>query len=363
MKRAGVLASEVDACYMGNVLSAGLGQAPARQAALGAGLSARCVCTTVNKVCASGLKAVTLAVSEIAIGSVDVVVAGGMECMSMVPHYVPGARFGMRIGDRVLIDGVSHDGLIDPYDGHHMGMCAEACARTHKISREAQDAFARRSYTRALQAWDEHLFDAEIEPVVTTVGRKEVIIERDEECFRIERDLLTSMRPAFLKDGTGSVTSGNASGLNDGAAAVVLMSSKKAKQLNIQPLARVIAFADAATKPAEFTTAPSIVIPKVLNRAGLTLEDVDALEINEAFSVVVEANMKLLGLSSEKVNPWGGAVALGHPIGCSGARILVTLLNVMHHEHLTRGIATICNGGGGATAIVIEREAHPQSNL
>lgn len=353
----------MDACYIGNVLSAGLGQAPARQAALGAGLSEKCVCTTVNKVCASGLKAVTIAAMEISLGMAEIVVAGGMESMSQAPHYVSGARFGMRMGDGRLVDGVIHDGLWDPYDKQHMGLAAETCARVCTLPREAQDNYARESYSRALQAWDEQLFDAEIEPVFVTVGRKDIHVERDEECFRINPDSLSSFQPAFLKDGTGTVTSGNASGVNDGAAAVVLMSARKAFELKIRPLARILSYADAETKPVKFTTAPALAIPKALARCAVSMDDVDVLEINEAFSVVAEANMKLLNLPPQKVNLWGGAVALGHPIGCSGTRILVTLLSIMQHRNLKRGVAAICNGGGGATALIVEREKLTTSNL
>lgn len=374
LKRADIPASTVDACYMGNVLSAGIGQAPARQAALGAGLPTSCPCTTVNKVCASGLKAVTLAANDIALGHADVVVAGGMESMSQVPHYVQGVRFGdLRMGNGALIDGALHDGLFDPHNGQHMGMCAEACASEHSITRAAQDAYAKESYTRSIGAWERELFDSEIEPVPLPSKKKRggkpaqtskaksngdvnvEFVNRDEECFRYSVDGLPNLRPVFVKDETGTVTTGNASGLSDGAAALILMSEDKATELGVRPIARVVSFADAATEPVKFTVAPSIAIPKALRRAALTVDDIDVFEINEAFSVVAEANMKILGLPREHVNEWGGAVGMGHPIGCSGARILVTLLNVMEKRNCRRGVAAVCNGGGGATALVVER--------
>lgn len=357
---------------MGNVLTAGVGQAPARQAALGAGLSKSCPCTTVNKVCASGLKAVTMAASDISLNLADIVVAGGMESMSQVPHYVSGERFGgLRLGNGTMVDGIIHDGLFDPYDQQHMGLCAEACAKTHAIPRDAQDAHASESYSRALSSWEHGLFRAEVEPVplpgkkgrpVGTEGGVN-FVTKDEECYRYRIDGLTAMRPVFIKDGSGTVTSGNASGLNDGAAALLLMSEDKAKELNLQPLARIVSYADAATEPVQFTTAPSLAIPKALKRAQLRIEDVDVFEINEAFSVVAAANMKLLGLSEKTVNVWGGAVSMGHPIGCSGARILVTLLSIMTQKNHRRGVAAICNGGGGASAIVVERDTQQNSNL
>lgn len=348
---------------MGNVLSAGVGQAPARQAALAAGLPHSCVCTTVNKVCSSGLKAITLAASEIALGCYDVAVAGGMENMSLVPHYTPSMRFGLRMGDATLQDGVLRDGLVDPGSQQHMGMCAETCATRQNIPRQQQDAYARSSYARSVKAWKAGDFAAEIEPVVVPNRHASVIVDTDEECFRTDVTSLDGMRPSFRKDGAGTVTAGNASGLNDGAAAVVLMSARAAEKAGVAVLAHVRGFADAEQKPVDFTTAPAAAVPKALERASLSLRDIDVFEINEAFAVVALANLKLLGLSEERVNLLGGAIALGHPIGCSGARILVTLLSVLRKRGARYGVAAICNGGGGATALVIEQNCLPSSHL
>lgn len=363
LEKASLPASDVDACYMGNVCSAGLGQAPARQAALKAGLPPSCVCTTVNKVCASGLKSITLAAQDIALGIAEVVVAGGMENMSATPYYLPKARFGYRMGDQSTIDGILCDGLTDSTEDKHMGTFAERCAATHGFSRSAQDDYARMSYRRSVNAWSEGKFAGEIVPVRAMVGRKEVDVDRDEECTRTPIDKIATMRPAFLKDGTGTVTSGNASGLNDGAAAVVLMSRARATQLDMAVLGTVTGFADAERAPADFTIAPALAIPKALKRAGRKMDEVDVFEINEAFAVVALANCKLMGLEGGKVNVWGGAVSLGHPIGCGGARIVVTLLSVMRERGGRVGVAGICNGGGGATAMVVEREARVQSRI
>lgn len=355
LKRCGVAAASVEACYMGNVLSAGVGQAPARQAALAAGLSDTCVCTTINKVCASGLKAITLAAQEIALGYADVVVAGGMENMSQVPHYVDKMRFGMRMGNSTVVDGIVHDGLTDAHESVHMGMCAEACAGRFELTRAMQDAHARSSYARSRRAWADGRFKDEVVAVSSVVSQTAEAVERDEECERIELDAIEKMRPAFRKDGMGTVTRGNASGLNDGAAAVVLMSAKAASEQGIAILGRIAGFADAEQEPVQFTTTPAVAISSALRRARVDVSDVDVFEVNEAFSVVALANTKLLGVSEDKVNVWGGAVSMGHPLGCSGARIVVTLLSVMRFANVRCGVAGVCNGGGGATALVVER--------
>lgn len=348
---------------MGNVCSAGLGQAPARQAALQAGLPESCVCTTVNKVCSSGMKSITMAAQDIALGLAEVVVAGGMENMSSVPYYLLRARFGYRMGDGVATDGLVYDGLRDPHADKHMGLFAEQCADTHGISREDQDRYATESYQRSLKAWKEGKFADEIAPVRTTVGRKEVNVTEDEECKRTPVENICGMRPAFLKDGSGTVTSGNASGLNDGAAAVVLMSRTKAIELGVDVVGTITGYADAERAPAEFTIAPSSAIPKAMKRAGRNMEEVDVLEVNEAFAVVALANSKLLGLDANKTNVYGGAVSLGHPLGCSGARIVVTLLSVMKERRGRIGVAGICNGGGGSTAMVVERDVAVKSKI
>lgn len=356
LEKAGVAPEDVDACYMGNVCSAGLGQAPARQAALGAGLSSSCVCTTINKVCSSGMKSVSLAAQDIMLGHADIVVAGGMESMSNVPYYIPQARFGYRMGNAQLVDGLVYDGLFDPYGQEHMGLCAEKCSSRYSISREEQDEYALKSYRRSIAAWKESKFNPEIVPVLAKVGEKDINVQQDEECFRIDLSTIRAMRPAFVKDGTGTVTSGNASGLNDGAAALVLTSRARAIKLGLPILATIRAFADAEQDPEQFTTAPSKSIPKAMERAGVRLEAVDVFEVNEAFSVVALANSQLLALPEEKLNVFGGAVSLGHPLGCSGARILVTMLNIMNDQKARIGVAGICNGGGGSTAVVLERQ-------
>lgn len=352
-----ISASDVEACYMGNVCSAGLGQAPARQAALQAELPESCACTTVNKVCSSGLKAITMAAQDIALGLSQVVVAGGMENMSSVPYYLLRARFGYRMGDGVVSDGLVYDGLRDPHADKHMGLFAEQCADEYSISRDDQDQHAMESYRRSRKAWEEGKFANEIAPVRTATGRKEVNVVEDEECKRTAVEQICGMRPRFLKDGNGTVTSGNASGLNDGAAAVVLMSRTKAVELGLEVLGTITGYADAERAPAEFTIAPSLAIPKAVKRAGVKMEDVDVFEVHEAFSVVALANSKLMQLDANKTNLYGGAVSLGHPLGCSGTRIVVTLLSVMKERGARRGVAGICNGGGGATALVIERDA------
>lgn len=352
--------SAVEVCYLGNVCSAGLGQAPARQAALQAGLPESCECTTVNKVCSSGLKTITMGAQDIALGLADIVIAGGMESMSNVPYYLLGARFGYRMGDGAAIDGLIYDGLRDAPADKHMGIFAEQCAQKYSISRADQDANAIESYQRSTKAWKEGKFANEVVPVRTRVGRREVHVSEDEEYTRTDMNRIEGMRPAFLKDGTGTVTSGNASGLNDGAAVVVLVSRSKASELGLKIMGRVVGYADAERAPAEFTTAPALAIPKAMKKAGVGMKDIDVFELNEAFSVVSLANRKLLQLDSERTNVFGGAVSLGHPLGCSGARIVVTLLSVLADRSARMGVAGICNGGGGSTAIVMEREDEVQ---
>lgn len=348
---------------MGNVCSAGLGQAPARQAALSAGLPDSCTCTTINKVCSSGLKAISAGVQDIQLGLADVVVAGGMESMSLIPHYAPDARFGMRMGDMTLTDGMIKDGLWDPHGDKHMGMFAEQCAAKYSIGREMQDGHARQSYLRAAEAGKGGKFRREIVPVEVRKRKKVTVVEEDQEYSRTDVEDLPNMSPAFLRDGKGTVTAGNASSLNDGAAAVVLMSSKKVRELGAQPIAQVLGYADAEKQPSEFTTAPAEAIPKAMRRAKVEKEDVDLYEINEAFSVVALANERLLGLDSSKTNVFGGAVALGHPLGTSGARIVITLLNALQDKGGSVGVAGICNGGGGSSAMVFRRVVEENAKL
>lgn len=353
MNSIGLDANEVDEVLMGCVLQANLGQAPARQAALGAGLSQDVPCTTVNKVCASGMKAIALGAQAIMAGDAEVVVAGGMENMSQVPHYLPGSRTGTKFGDTKMVDGLTKDGLINVYDQQVMGVCADMCASEHNFSREDQDAFALESYDRSAAAWAAGKFADEITPVEITDRRGNVtVIDEDEEYKALRRDKVPSLRPAFTKDGT--VTAANASTLNDGAAAVVLMSEEKAQALGLTPLARIAAAADAAHEPEWFTTAPAKAVPIAVNKAGITMDEVDYFELNEAFSIVGLANIKLLGIDGAKTNVNGGAVSLGHPLGCSGARIMVTLIHVLKQNNGKYGAAGICNGGGGASAMVIE---------
>ncbi|MCM5663827.1 thiolase family protein [Galbibacter mesophilus] len=345
--------SIVEEVLMGNVVQAGEGQAPARQAALYAGIPDTVPCTTVNKVCASGMKAVMQGAQAIALGDASVVVAGGMENMSLIPHYVH-MRKGTKFGPGKLEDGLQKDGLVDAYDQNAMGVCGDACATEYGFSREDQDAFAVQSYQRSAKAWEEGKFKNEVVPVEVPQRRGDaIVVNEDEEYRNVKLEKIASLRPAFSKDGT--VTAANASTINDGAGAVVLMSEEKAKELGIKPLATIISYADAAQEPKWFTTAPAKALPKALAKADLSLEDIDFFEFNEAFSVVGLANMKILGLSDENVNVNGGAVSLGHPLGCSGVRILITLLNVLDQNNAKRGAAAICNGGGGASAIIIER--------
>lgn len=342
----------VDEVLMGQVVQAGTGQAPARQAAIYAGIPNTVPCTTVNKVCASGMKAVMQAAQSIALGQANIIVAGGMENMSLIPHYLY-ARTGTKFGPTSIIDGMQKDGLVDAYNQNAMGVFADACAKTYNFSREDQDAFAIQSYKRATSAWEVGKFDNEIVPVEVPQRRGEPkIVSKDEEFTNVILDKIPQLNPAFSKDGT--VTAANASTINDGAAALVLMSKEKAQELGLKPLAIIKGFADAAHEPEWFTTAPAKALPKALNNAGLSINDVDFFEFNEAFSVVGLANMKLLGLTDTNVNVNGGSVSLGHPLGCSGARIIVTLLNVLHQNNAKIGAAAICNGGGGASAIIIE---------
>ncbi len=346
-------ANLVDEVLMGNVISAGLGQAPARQAAIYAGIPNTVPCTTINKVCASGMKAVMQGAQAIALGDASIVVAGGMENMSLIPHYAH-LRNAHKFGPYSLIDGMQKDGLVDAYDHNAMGVCADACAEMYKFSREDQDNFAIQSYTRASEAWGKGFFSNEVVPVEVPQQRGEPIsIKEDEEFKNVILDKIPSLRPAFSKDGT--VTAANASTINDGAAALILMSEEKAQELNLKPLATIISYADAAHEPKWFTTAPAKALPKALEKAKLKIEDVDYFEFNEAFSVVGLANMKILGLTDTNVNINGGAVSLGHPLGCSGARILVTLIHVLEQQNGSIGAAAICNGGGGASAIIIRK--------
>ena len=343
----------VDEVLMGNVVQAGNGQAPARQAALYAGLSESVACTTVNKVCASGMKAVMQGAQAIMAGDAEIVVAGGMENMSLIPHYVH-LRNGVKFGPTSLVDGMQKDGLTDAYDNNAMGVCADLCASEYNFTREDQDNFAIQSYERSAAAWEAGKFDAEIVPVEVPQRRGDaIVVTKDEEYTNVKLDKIPSLAPVFTKDGT--VTAANASTINDGAAALVLMSEEKAQALGLTPLAYIKSYADAAQEPKWFTTAPAKALPKALEKAGLSVSDVDFFEFNEAFAVVGLANAKILGLDNSKINVNGGAVSLGHPLGCSGARIIVTLISVLNQNNAKIGAAAICNGGGGASAIVIER--------
>ncbi len=345
---------QVEEVLMGNVVQAGTGQAPARQAAIYAGIPDTVPCTTVNKVCASGMKAIMQGAQSIALGDTSIVVAGGMENMSLIPHYVH-MRNGQKFGPATLEDGMQKDGLVDAYDQNAMGVCADLCAAEHHFSREDQDAFAVQSYQRSAKAWAEGKFAEEVVPVEVPQRRGEpLIVSEDEEFKNVKMEKIPGLRPAFTKDGT--VTAANASTINDGAAAVVLMSAEKAAELKLEPLATIKAYADAAQEPKWFTTAPAKALPKALAKANLQIGDIDFFEFNEAFSVVGLANMKLLGLKDTNVNVNGGAVSLGHPLGCSGARIVITLLSVMRQNNGKLGAAAICNGGGGASALILERK-------
>lgn len=343
----------VDEVFMGNVIQAGVGQAPARQAAIYAGLADSVVCTTINKVCASGMKSVMMAAQAIQCGDAEIVVAGGMENMSLAPHYMH-LRNGTKFGPASMVDGLQKDGLVDAYDNNAMGVCADLCAAEYKFTREDQDKYAIQSYNRSAKAWETGKFDNEIVPVAVPQRKGDpIIISKDEEFTNVKMDRIPTLNAVFTKEGT--VTAANSSTINDGAAALILMSEEKALSLGLKPLAFIKSYADAAQEPKWFTTSPSKALPKALDKANIAITDVDFFEFNEAFAVVGLANSKILGLDNDKVNVNGGAVSLGHPLGCSGARIIVTLLNVLEQNNAKIGAAAICNGGGGASSVVIER--------
>jgi len=346
-------ATLVQEVYMGNVVQAGVGQAPARQAAISAGIPDTVPCTTINKVCASGMKAVINAAQTIALGDADVVIAGGMESMSNIPHYLH-MRNGHKFGPKNMEDGMQKDGLVDVYDNTAMGVLADLCASEFKVTREDQDNYSIQSYNRSAKAWADGKFKEEVIPVEIPQRRGDpIVFSEDEEYKNVRMDKIPTLRPVFTKEGT--VTAANASTINDGAGAMVLMSEEKANELELTPLATILSYADAAQEPKRFTTAPSKALPKALDKAKITIDDVDYFELNEAFAVVGLSNMKLLGLDDSNVNVNGGAVSLGHPLGCSGVRILITLINVLKQNDAKIGAAVICNGGGGASAMVIER--------
>ena len=353
IKKAGILPEDVEEVLMGNVLQAGIGQAPARQASIYAGISENAPCTTINKVCSSGMKAIMMAAQSIKSGDTDIIVAGGMENMSAVPHYLKHGRLGIKLGNMPLVDGLVFDGLTDVYNDQHMGLCAELCASEHKISREEQDNFALESYRRSAAAWAAGKYKDEVIAVrVPHRGADDLIIDTDEDFIKIKQDKVSSLRPVFKKDGT--ITAANASNINDGACALVIMSAERASEMQLNPLAKIKGYADAAHEPKWFTTAPAKALPKALRKAGIDINQVDYFEFNEAFSVVGLANMRILGLDASKVNVNGGAVSLGHPLGASGARIVTTLISVLKQNNGKVGAAAICNGGGGASAIIIE---------
>ena len=346
-------ATLVQEVYMGHVVQAGVGQAPARQAAISAGIPDTVPCTTINKVCASGMKAVMNAAQTIALGDADIVIAGGMESMSNIPHYLH-IRNGHKFGSKNMEDGMQKDGLVDVYDNTAMGVLADLCASENKLTREDQDNYSIQSYNRSAKAWAEGKFNEEVIPVEVPQRRGEpIIFSEDEEYKNVRMDKIPTLRPVFTKEGT--VTAANASTINDGAGAMILMSEEKANELELTPLATILSYADAAKEPKRFTTAPSKALPKALNKAKISIDDVDYFELNEAFAVVGLSNMKILGLDDSNVNVNGGAVSLGHPLGCSGVRILITLINVLKQNNAKIGAAVICNGGGGASAMVIER--------
>ena len=352
LNRSGINGDQVQEVFMGNVVSANIGQAPAQQASIYAGIPTTVNCTTVNKVCASGMKSIMLGAQTIMSGDNDIVIAGGMESMSNIPYYLEKARSGYRLGHDKIIDGIIRDGLWDPYSDYHMGNAGELCNTTHSISREEQDYYARESYSRAQRAADAGWFKNEIVPV-DTGGKTPVTVSEDEEYKKVNFDKMGALKPAFTKE--GSITAANASKINDGAAAVVLMSEEKVQELGLKPLARIISFADASQAPEWFTTTPVKAMQKALDKSGLSIADIDFFEVNEAFSCVAIINAKELNIPLNKLNLWGGAVALGHPIGCSGARITVTLSSILQQQTGRYGMAGICNGGGGASAIIIER--------
>ena len=352
LEAAGVSPEMVQEVIMGNVLQAGVGQAPARQASKFAGIPDHVPATTINKVCASGMKSIALGAQSIQLGYYDIVVAGGMENMSLTPHYLPNSRAGYKYGNFNAIDGIVNDGLTDVYSSTLMGSCAETCAAEYNFSREDQDNFAIESYTRSAKAWADGKFNNEIAPVTVSTRKGDVVISEDEEYKNVNFDKIPGLRPVFKKDGT--VTAANASTINDGAAAVVLMSGEKMNELGLTPLAKIVGTADAEQAPEWFTTTPSVALPIAAKRAGIEVADIDFFELNEAFAVVGLANMKLMNLDPSKVNVNGGAVSLGHPLGASGARVIVTLVNVLKQNNGKFGGAGICNGGGGASAMVIE---------
>lgn len=354
LEKAGVSPDQVQEVFMGNVCSANLGQAPARQAAIYAGIPDTVPCTTVNKVCSSGAKSIMFAAQSIMLGHQDLIVAGGMENMSAIPYYVPKARYGHKYGHGQILDGLQKDGLSDAYDGNAMGVCADATAEQHSISREEQDEFAMLSYKRSAESTSSGAFGQEIVPVEVPQRKGDPIpVTEDEEFRRVKFEKIPSLRPVFTKEGT--VTAANASTINDGAAALVLVSEDKMKELNLEPVARIVSFADAAHEPQWFTTAPTKAAPIALQRAGLSINDIDYFEVNEAFAVVTLAFNKVLGVDVDKVNVFGGAVSIGHPLGASGARIVTTLNNVLQQKGAKRGLAAICNGGGGASSVIIEK--------
>ena len=353
IEKCGINKDIIDEVFMGNVLQANLGQAPARQAAIDAGLSDKIPCTTINKVCSSGMKSIMLGAQTILCGDNDVVMVGGMENMSSVPHYLSNSRTGQKLGDIKALDGLVKDGLTDVYNNKHMGLCAETCAKEMNFSREEQDNFAIESYKRSAKSWQEKRFNDEIVNVEVPQRKGDnLIINEDEEYKKVILEKIPNLRPVFEKEGT--ITAANASTINDGASALILMSKEKANELNLKPLAKIISYADSAHEPEWFTTAPSSAVEKAIKKANMKKSDVDYYELNEAFSVVGLANMKLLEIENKKVNVNGGAVSLGHPLGSSGSRIVVTLINVLKQNNGSIGVAGICNGGGGASAIVIE---------
>ena len=353
LEKAGLSKDSIDEVIMGSVIQAGLGQAPARQAAKAAGLPDKVICTTINKVCASGMKSIAIAAQNIMLGDADIIIAGGMESMSNVPFYNTSQRWGNKYGDVVMQDGLAKDGLVDVYDKVAMGNFADACASKYNVSREAQDAFAVESYKKAQRAMENGWFKDEIVPVeITQKKGAALMVEKDEEPLKVNFDKLAQLNPAFSKEGT--VTAANASTMNDGAAALVLMSAEKAKELGIQPIAIIKSFADAEQDPKWFTTSPSLALPKALAKASVQINEIDFFEFNEAFSVVGIVNTDILKIDPTKVNVHGGAVALGHPLGCSGARIVVSLVHILRKHKAKYGAAAICNGGGGASAMVIE---------
>ena len=354
IEKCGINKDLIDEVFMGNVLQANLGQAPARQAAIEAGLSNKIPCTTVNKVCSSGMKAIMLGAQSIKCGDNDIVVVGGMENMSSVPHYLLNSRTGQKLGDIKALDGLVKDGLTDVYNKKHMGLCAETCAKEMSFSREEQDDFAITSYERSAKAWKDNKFSNEVIDVEVPQRRGDsLIINEDEEYKKVKIDKIPNLRPVFDKEGT--ITAANASTLNDGASALIIMSLEKANELKLKPLAKIISYADFAHDPEWFTTAPSDAITKALEKAKIDKSEVDFFELNEAFSVVGLANLKLLDINNDIVNVNGGAVSLGHPLGSSGSRIVVTLINVLEQNKAETGVAGICNGGGGASAIVIKK--------